>query len=171
MSHGVQGGWAVVWVGLAVVGVIALQPVPLSIEERTRCTTLVLTEDIDEDDGPPVVTVTASGCVDVGGRSEPEVVAAPRILAAAWEHLDRPAAQLRFSHLGVEEPFHLTMMAEQLAEESASHGASPSTRPFDLKRDGLWRALPVLWILVVVGLVRAVRCLRSAGIVILLARF
>ena len=171
MSHRVRGAGTVIWLGLAAVGVMILQPVPLSIEESTRCTTLVLARSIDKGDDPPVVTVTASGCVDVGGRSVFEAAAAPRILAAAWEHLDRPSAQLRLSHPGVEEPFHLTMTAEQLAEESASHGASPSTRPFDLKRDGLWRALPVLWILVVVGLVRAVRCLRSAGIVILLARF
>lgn len=171
MSHRARGAWTAVWLGLAAVGVMTLQPVPMSIEERTRCTTLVLTRNIDEGDDPHVVTVTASGCVDVGGRSVSEVAAAPFILVAAWEYLDRPAAQLRLSQPGVEEPFHLTMTAERLAEESASHGASPSTRPFDPKRDGLWRVLPVLWILVVVGLVRAVRCLRSAGIVILVARF
>jgi hypothetical protein len=171
MSHRVRGAWTVIWLVLAAVGVMILQPVPLSIEERTRCTTLVLTSNIDEGDDPPVVIVTASGCVDIGGRSASEVAPAPRILAAAWEHLDRPAAQLRLLHLGVNEPFDLTMTAEQLAEESASHGASPSTRPFDLKRDGLWRVLPVLLILVVVGLVRTVRCLRSAGTVILVARF
>jgi hypothetical protein len=167
MSHSVQGAWTVVWLGLAVVGVMILQPVPLSIEERTRCTALVLTEDIDEDGDSPVIIVTASGCVDVRGRPASEVAAAARILSAAWEHLDRPAMQLRLSHLGVEEPLYLTMTAEQLADESATHGASSSTRPFDLRRDGLWRGLPVLWILVVAGLLRTVRGLRSAGIVIL----
>ena len=147
-----------------------LQPIPLSIEERTRCTSISFARGIGESEEAPVITVTANGCVDAAGRPVSPVAAAPLIIETAWEYLDRPAARVRLARSDSKEPAYLTMTTEQLVDEFSVDEIRPSTRPFDLKRDGLWRILPVLWILVVVGLVRLVRTLRSARVVILVVR-
>lgn len=160
--------------GLSVLLGVGCSSMPRSsgdLDRRSGCSLVVAER--TQDHAHVVMDVHASGCRDRNGQLLEPAQAVDRVAHAVWQSLELPVDAVRVSVSALEASPHgtpMTMTRDELIERFG-RGPSGVVWPVrDRSDETIWVVLPLAYIAAGVTMLLLVRCLRRAGVVVVLLR-